>query len=260
MQPAVEILGVPVSAVNMEQAVSTALELSSRAHSVFGRTADLPGPYFTVTGVHGIIEAQSSDTLHQIFRSASLVLPDGMPTVWLGKAVGFRRMSRVYGPEFMWNVIAASAGSEVGHFLLGGKDGVAELLKSELLKRHPDSKIVGCYTPPFRDLNAEEEATLLNQLLSARPHIVWIGLSTPKQEMWMRRWTQKYPYALFVGVGAAFDINSGLVADAPRWMKVSGLQWFHRLLQEPRRLWRRYLYVNPKFIFSVLLRWPKVVR
>ncbi len=241
----------------MSEAVECGL---THARLARDNTSENHGPYFTVTGVHGIIEAQESQKLASIFQEATLVLPDGMPTVWLGRSLGFRSMTRVYGPEFMWKLIAATEGTEITHFLLGGKEGVAELLIQCIRSKYPNTKISGWYTPPFRSLTDAEESSLLSLLSEKSPHVVWIGLSTPKQEAWMHRWSRLYPKALFVGVGAAFDINSGLVADAPNWMKVSGLQWFHRLLQEPRRLWRRYLYVNPKFIFSIMVRWPRALR
>ena len=112
--------------------------------------------------------------------------------------------------------------------------------------------MVGCYTPPFRPLNAQEEAELQAQIRAARPDILWVGLSTPKQERFMAEYLSKLDVTLMVGVGAAFDFHAGRVSQAPRWMQRSGLEWFYRLCCEPRRLWKRYLRNNPLFVLGVL--------
>jgi N-acetylglucosaminyldiphosphoundecaprenol N-acetyl-beta-D-mannosaminyltransferase len=140
------------------------------------------------------------------------------------------------------------------HFLYGGVPGVAEELARRLTLRVPGLKIVGTYTPPFRPLNEEEESNLRSQVAACRPDIFWVGLSTPKQEKFMAQYLDTLDTKLMIGVGAAFDIHTGRITDAPQWMKIGGLQWLHRLIQEPRRLWKRYLLNNPRFVLLIALQ------
>jgi len=148
-------------------------------------------------------------------------------------------------------VCAASVARGYRHFLYGGVDGVGEALQQHLEKNYPGIQVVGHYTPPFRPLNAEEEAALIAQIGRLKPDVIWVGLSTPKQERFMAAYIEKLDTTLMFGVGAAFDIHTGRTKDSPGWMKRSGLQWFHRLLQEPRRLGKRYLINNPAFLFLI---------
>jgi N-acetylglucosaminyldiphosphoundecaprenol N-acetyl-beta-D-mannosaminyltransferase len=163
-------------------------------------------------------------------------------------------MGRVFGPELMWNVCRLSADRGYRHFLLGGNDGVAPQLAQSLTQRIPNLRIVGTYTPPFRPLQPAELAHLEEQFAELRPDICWIGLSTPKQERFMAAHLGRLQTTLMVGVGAAFDYHTGRIADAPDWVKRSGLQWLHRLAQDPRRLWKRYLVNNPKFLHAITLQ------
>jgi N-acetylglucosaminyldiphosphoundecaprenol N-acetyl-beta-D-mannosaminyltransferase len=242
--PRVNILGVGVSAMSM----ATALECTESFLDGEGTG------YVCVTGVHGIIEAQDDEKFRKILNSSFLTTPDGMPTVWLGHLDGHKSMTRVYGPDYMLGVCELSVAKGYRHFLYGGRDGVAETLRDELVKRFPGLQIVGTYTPPFRPLNAAEEAQLTGQLESLKPHILWCGLSTPKQERFMDSYSGRLPVPLMVGVGAAFDLLSGNLEEAPDWMKQNGLQWLYRLIKEPKRLWRRYLINNPRFIWLSLLQ------
>jgi N-acetylglucosaminyldiphosphoundecaprenol N-acetyl-beta-D-mannosaminyltransferase len=243
-QTRVNILGVGVSAVNMEGALHQTESL-----------LDLGGKgYVCVTGVHGIMEAQSDEAFRDILNRSFLTTPDGMPTVWLGRIHGFKDMSRVYGPDYMANLCERSVAKGYRHFLYGGKPGVAEELRAELTRRFPGLQIVGTYTPPFRPLNSDEENDLRSQLESSKADVLWCGLSTPKQERFISSYYERMPVKLMVGVGAAFDLLSGNLDEAPDWMKKSGLQWLYRLIKEPRRLWRRYLLNNPKFAWLTLLQ------
>ncbi len=234
----VNILGVGVSAVSLAEAVRRSTDLIERGDR----------GYVCVTGVHGIMEAQADEAFRQTLNGSFLTTPDGMPTVWLGHARGFAGMTRVYGPDYMLAMAEAGVAAGMRHFLYGGKPGVAEALRASLLARFPGVEIVGTYTPPFRKLNAEEEQNLIATLAQARADVFWIGLSTPKQERFMREYEGRLPVKLMVGVGAAFDLLSGNLSEAPDWMKRSGLQWLYRLIKEPRRLWRRYLKNNPQFV------------
>lgn len=240
----VNILGVHVTPTNTPDALNK-IELA---------VAQKQKGYVCVTGVHGIMESQEDSKLKDILNAAYLNVPDGMPTVWLGRFHGFHEMRRVYGPDFMLEVCGKLREKNVRHFFYGGNTGVAEKLKLNLTEKFPGLNVVGTYTPPFRPLNREEENQLIQQVKELRPDILWVGLSTPKQERFMSEYLQKLDVSVMLGVGAAFDVHTGNIKDAPKWMQNSGLQWFHRLLQEPKRLWRRYLINNPKFLFKVFLQ------
>ncbi len=246
----VNILGVGVSAVSMESALDRTEQLLQQG----GRE------YICVTGVHGIIEAQADEDFRRIQNTSFLTIPDGMPTVWLGHLRGFKAMTRVYGPDFMSNLCKRSASKGYRHFFYGGKPGVAEQLRDELQRKYPGLQVVGVYTPPFRPLNEAEEQALRTQLETAKADVLWCGLSTPKQERFISQYRGKLPVTLMVGVGAAFDFLSGNAKDAPDWIKRSGLQWLHRMLHEPKRLARRYLASNPRFLWLTLLQLTGVKR
>jgi N-acetylglucosaminyldiphosphoundecaprenol N-acetyl-beta-D-mannosaminyltransferase len=200
------------------------------------------------------MEAQRDPALRQILNSSLVTTPDGMPMVWLGRASGFARMTRVYGPDLMLELCRESVATGATHFLYGGTDGVAEELAESLQRRFPGLRIVGTYTPPFRALTDEEERYLTARLEALRPDFMWIGLSTPKQERFMAKYGDRLAATIMLGVGAAFDMHSGRTKQAPRWMQRSGLEWLFRLLQEPRRLFKRYATNNPAFAFSVALQ------
>ena len=238
------ILGVGISAIHLHEAVSRAQQIVREKGKA----------YICVTGVHGIMEALRDASFRQILNHSFLCTPDGMPTVWMGRLQGFRQMRRVYGPDFMLEMCRQSVGFGCRHFLYGGNSGVAERLRERLERLIPGISIVGTFTPPFRQLSPAEEDDLIADVAHAHPDIIWVGLSTPKQERFMARMIHRLDTQLMVGVGAAFDIHAGLRADAPKWIKSSGLQWLHRLLQEPNRLWRRYFANNPRFVWNVALQ------
>lgn len=237
----VDVLGVKVSAINMPKAVSLA-----ESAIQCGKTG-----YICVTGVHGVMEAHDDVGFREILNGAFINTPDGMPMSWVGWMSGFSKMDRVYGPDFMLAMCELSAKRGYRQFLLGGKPGVAAALQATLESRYPGLQVVGTYTPPFRQLTSSEEESLVDLVQRTRPDIIWVGLSTPKQEKFMAAYSARFGVPLMVGVGAAFDIHTGQVEDAPEWIKRRGLQWLHRLLQEPRRLAPRYLKNNPRFLFLV---------
>jgi N-acetylglucosaminyldiphosphoundecaprenol N-acetyl-beta-D-mannosaminyltransferase len=248
----VNVLGVGVSAINMEMALATitqALEKKEKG-------------YVCVTGVHGVSEAQADPEFRQILNRAFLCTPDGMPLVWVGRLQGRKHMGRVYGPDLMLAVMALSEQKGWRHFFYGGADGTAETLHKRLVERFPKLLAVGTYQPPFRPLQAAELAALQETIRLARPDVVWVGLSTPKQERFMAEHLSKLDVTLMFGVGAAFDFLAGKVRQAPRWMQRSGLEWLFRLCSEPRRLWKRYFKNNPLFVarifcqFSGLKKFP----
>jgi N-acetylglucosaminyldiphosphoundecaprenol N-acetyl-beta-D-mannosaminyltransferase len=229
--PRVNILGVGLSAVNRAQAVELFFDaLRKRQRG-----------YVTVTGTHGVIEAQDDRQVRSILNNAYLCVPDGMPMVWIGKLRNYRQMSRVYGPDLMLDVCKASARQDIRHFFYGGANGCAEELKARLTVRFPGLNVVGTYEPPFRPLNVAEADALRGQVEAARPDIFWVGISTPKQERFMAEYLPRLPVTLMVGVGAAFDFHAGRQRPTPLWAQQSGLEWLYRLCHSPRRLLRRNL-------------------
>jgi len=242
--PRCNVLGVNISATCMDKVVRIA-----DAHIRQGGKG-----YICVTGVHGVMEAQSNPQLFEILNRSLVTTPDGMPTVWVGHLQGHRGMRRVYGPDFMLEFCSYSVQRGYRHFLYGGNPGVAERLAQVLREKIPGMQIVGTYTPPFRPLTESETSELKEAVKDAKPDVIWVGLSTPKQELFMAEYIDLLDTHLMVGVGAAFDIHTGGIADAPDWIKRSGLQWLHRLYQEPRRLWKRYLINNPRFIWKIGLQ------
>jgi N-acetylglucosaminyldiphosphoundecaprenol N-acetyl-beta-D-mannosaminyltransferase len=238
------VLGINVSAIDLDRTV----EMADRWIAAGNRG------YICVTGVHGVMEAQSDSELRHILNNAFINTPDGMPMSWVGRLQGFNKMDRVFGPDLMASLCQISVERNYRHFLYGGESGVAELLKQRLESRFPDLQIVGTYTPPFRNLTDEEEEEIFRQLQELQPHILWVGLSTPKQERFMARYVDRLQVPLMVGVGAAFDYHTGRISDCSDWIKRAGLQWLHRLLQDPRRLSKRYLKNNPAFLWQIALQ------
>lgn len=235
----VNVLGVGISVLDQDRAREFLFD-TARA----GRRG-----YVTVTGVHGVSEAQNDPELKRILNDALLTTPDGMPMVWIGRLQGHPSICRVYGPDLMLNLCEHSRDGGFRHFLYGGNPGVADELGRTLKARFPGLNIVGKYAPPFRPLNDEELRELQTQVRRARPDFFWVGLSTPKQERFMAEYLERLPEAkIFIGVGAAFDLLTGRVRQAPPWMQRVGLEWFFRLSQEPRRLWKRYFINNPLFV------------
>jgi N-acetylglucosaminyldiphosphoundecaprenol N-acetyl-beta-D-mannosaminyltransferase len=200
------------------------------------------------------MEAQTNPKICRILNRAFLNVPDGMPVVWVGRLQGFREMRRVYGPDLMIAVCELSVHKSWTHFLYGGKPGVAEKLQAVLQERFPGIAISGTFTPPFRPLSSEEELDLRERIRKLKPDLFWVGLSTPKQECFMAQYLSKLDTKVMFGVGAAFDVWTGNIRDSPAWLKKVGLQWAHRLIQEPRRLWRRYAFIVPVFLVLILLQ------
>ncbi|WP_420645358.1 WecB/TagA/CpsF family glycosyltransferase [Candidatus Leptofilum sp.] len=239
----VNVLGVGINDLNLDktiQIITRWIQEKGQSH------------YVCVTGVHGVMESQQNESLRQIHNQASLVTPDGMPMVWLGRFRGHRDMSRVYGPDLMLALCNSSLKNGIRHYFYGGAEGVPELLASQLEKKFPGLRVVGTYSPPFRPLTIAEDERIVQQINHAKPDIVWVGLSTPKQEKWMAEHIEQLQVPVLIGVGAAFDFHAGLKKQAPKWMQRSGLEWLYRLLSEPRRLGRRYLVNNPLFILLAL--------
>ena len=235
------ILGIGISTLNMPMALATIDEWIRRAER----------QYVTVTPAHAVMAARKDPELRRIFNASGMTTPDGMAIVWILKLRGFREVSRVYGPDLMLETCQVGLERGYRHFLYGGGEGVASNLGDTLQARFPGLRIVGTYTPPFRDLNEGEDRAVIDLINSASPDIVWVGLSTPKQERWMAAHQGRIEAPVMVGVGAAFDFLSGNKPQAPRWTQRSGLEWLFRLATEPRRLWPRYRQY-PLFVLLAL--------
>lgn len=235
-----DVLGVPVSVVTMAGACER-LETWSR---------DDKGRFVCVRDVASLMAINEDPGISMLHAEAAMIIPDGMPLVFIGKRRGLP-VERVCGPDLFEEMMRAGRKDGLKHYFFGGKEGVAETLARQMKANFPGVQIVGHDTPPFRPVTDEEEATALEKIRASGADIVWVGLSSPKQDVWMWRNYRKLPQTL-IGIGAAFDFHTGQVKRAPRWMQRSGLEWAYRLFQEPRRLWRRYFILAPKFLLQLV--------
>jgi N-acetylglucosaminyldiphosphoundecaprenol N-acetyl-beta-D-mannosaminyltransferase len=234
-----EILGVPLAITDYDRT----LDWIDRA------VADRRRGYVCVAAVHTVMACREDPELRAAVLSADFTVPDGQPLVWALNALGHDLPDRVYGPELMDRACARAARTGTRHYLYGGRNqgALAELART-LRLRHPGLKVVGGHCPPFRPLSDAEEDALADEINRSGADVVWVGIGVPKQEKWMARMRDRLDAPVLVGVGAAFDFHAGLVPQAPDALQRLGLEWAFRLLQEPRRLWRRYLRYNPRFV------------
>ena len=238
------VLGVQVDAVQIPDVVAQMAKWihdRNRCHSI------------AATGMHGIVEAQRDPSFREILNATDLVVPDGMPLVRLGRQRGHDLPRRLYGPDLMLAFCKETEGQGYRHFFYGGEPGVAERLAESLKRRFPGMQIAGTFSPPFRSLSKEEDEQHMAMISRGAPDVLWVGLGAPKQERWMHEHKNRLDVPVLVGVGAAFDMLSGRRKQAPRWMRDHGLEWLFRLLQEPRRLWRRYLIGGAQFVAYIAL-------
>lgn len=237
----VNILGVGVSAVNMAMALE----------AIEGWIAHREPNYICVTPAHSVMDCVNNPMLYPLFNQSGMTVPDGMAIVWLLKLHGQAHVGRVCGPDLMDAVMAVSLEKGWRHFFYGGHPGVPERLAERFSSRYPGLQIAGWYSPPFRDLTPEEDEQVVAQIRAARPHIVWVGISSPRQERWMAEHLERLNVPVLIGVGAAFDFWAGTKRRAPRWMQRAGLEWLFRFLSEPKRLWPRYRQY-PRFVWLAL--------
>jgi N-acetylglucosaminyldiphosphoundecaprenol N-acetyl-beta-D-mannosaminyltransferase len=212
------------------------------------RAAGAHGEYVTVTGAHGVVESAYDERVRLAHCQALMVVPDGMPLVWLGRLLGFSSMGRVYGPELMEHIFADPQYRQLRHFFYGANQSVIARLNDKLRSRFGEYNLVGTYCPPMSPLGFVEREDVLARIRDLKPDFVWVGLSTPKQELWMQMHMPKIGSGIAIGVGAAFDLVSGTTVQAPRWIQRSGFEWLFRLAMEPRRLYRRYFFIVPKYL------------
>ena len=237
------ILGVQVSAINMKDAIrfiQYCIENDKRR-------------YVCVTPAHGIMETLEDERLRDIFNHSGLTTPDGMSIVWLLKFKGHKKVSRVYGPDLLLKTCEYGQKYQWRHFFYGGKPGVAEELIRKLQELFPGIIIAGSYSPPFRDLHGNEENEIAAMINNSKADIVWVGISTPRQERWMAKMRNSLKAPVLIGIGAAFDFISGEKPQAPLWVQRNGLEWLFRLIHEPGRMWKRYIRY-PRFVVLALLQ------
>jgi N-acetylglucosaminyldiphosphoundecaprenol N-acetyl-beta-D-mannosaminyltransferase len=208
--------------------------------------------YICIRDVHGVMRAQTDGELLNIHEGAGLVTPDGMPLVWIGRLRGDKHVERVCGSDLVDALCGASVARGLKHYFYGGQPGVAEMMASVLSARYPGLEVSGTLSPPFGVISETDDDKITKDIIAAKPNIIWVGLSTPKQEYWMRDHVSRIPGAVLIGVGAAFDFHTGKVKRAPKWMQRHGLEWLHRLTMDPERLWRRYLVLAPLFVVGIL--------
>jgi N-acetylglucosaminyldiphosphoundecaprenol N-acetyl-beta-D-mannosaminyltransferase len=242
------VLGVKVDAVQIPDVILQMCEWIAMADDRCDASR-----YITVTGMHGVMEAHHAARFRNVLDEADMVVPDGMPLVWISRIRGYSLRRRVYGPELMLSFCQETARSGYRHFIYGGDTGVPEALAARLQALCPGIRIVGTHSPPFRPLTAEEDAAAVDAINGVEPDVLWVGLGTPKQDRWMLEHRDLLRVPVMVGVGAAFDFLTSRKKQAPAWMQEHGLEWLFRLLQEPRRLWKRYLVDGPGFIFLAVL-------
>lgn len=246
--PRVDVLGVGISAVTMTSAVE----------HIAGWVETREQHYVCVSGVHGVMESQSDPALMRIHNESGLTTPDGMPMVWAARFAGVKHAERVYGPDLILEVCKRAADEGWSSYFYGGHPGVPEILAQRLSEQFPGFKVAGTHSPPFHALDEEEDRVEIDRINAADPDLLWIGLSTPKQERWMASHVGRVKAPVMLGVGAAFDIHAGLLPQAPTWMQQSGLEWLYRVYREPKRLWRRYLHNNPRFVVKILRTPPRL--
>ena len=236
-----DVLGAPIDVVYWGGAVATLL----------GWAAARESRYVCACNVHSVVTAQRDERLADAVRSADMVVPDGAPVAWLMRKSGVRAQQRVSGPDLMWRYFAAASVYGESVFLYGGSVETLERLRARMASAFSGLRVVGMHSPPFRLLTPEEDQAVVDMINASGATTVWVSLGCPKQELWMAEHCGRVR-AVLIGVGAAFAFHAGTARRAPRWMQRVSLEWLHRLISEPRRLWRRYLSTNTVFMLAAL--------
>lgn len=247
----IKVLSIPLWASNIWSALDLVVKLALSNSKLNLK--------ISATGAHGMVFAQKHESFAQCLQNFYINLPDGMPGVWVGRIKGAMNMRRCYGPDFFKEVIVQTSNKDVRHFFCGGKEGVADELKVACEGKFKNFNIVGTHCPPFRELSKGEWIELGDQINTLKADIVWIGLSTPKQEFFATALANYCETKFIITVGAAFDFHTDKVRQAPSYMQKFGLEWLFRLLMEPKRLWRRYFEIVPLFIYYNLKELSKFV-
>jgi N-acetylglucosaminyldiphosphoundecaprenol N-acetyl-beta-D-mannosaminyltransferase len=249
--PSVDVLGVPLALTDYERT----LDWMDATVAAGGRG------YVCVAATHTVMACQEDPELRAAVLASDLTVPDGQPLVWAMNALGHDLSHRVYGPELMARAFDRASRTGTRMYLYGGRSQAALVqLALNLRRRYPGVRIVGGYSPPFRALSAGEIEGVIGDINASDADVVWVGIGVPKQEKWMAAVRDRIDAPVLVGVGAAFDFHAGLVPQAPAWMQAAGLEWAYRLGREPRRLWRRYLRYNPRFVSGFARQWLGTAR
>lgn len=238
----IPVLGIPLYNKTIEIVVDDIL------HSL-SVSSEKKNLRISATGAHGLVEASKNPGFKKTLEHFFINLPDGMPAVWVGRIKGANQMRRCYGPDFFKYLMLASSALPVKHFFCGGKEGVADELKTACSEQFQNQQVTGTFCPPFREMTDQEMVSLGEKITDSGAHIVWIGLSTPKQEVFAERLSHFTSTCYIITVGASFDFHTGKVKQAPKWMQSVGLEWFFRLIIEPKRLYKRYFEIVPMFIY-----------
>lgn len=236
--PVCEIMGVRIAVTDMETTVRRIEE----------HLDDWRGEYICVANVHTTVTAHDDPSYRAVQNGAVMALPDGGPLSQYSRRKGFAQAARVTGPDLMKEMLRESAQKHYRHYFYGSTQETLDILREKITRNYPGAVIAGMVSPPFRPLSKEEDAAAVAAINEARPDFVWVGLGAPKQERWMAA-HQGRVHALMLGVGAAFDYEAGNIRRAPRWMQRCNLEWLYRLLQDPKRLFKRYFVTNTKFLW-----------
>lgn len=241
-----QVLGQHLDAVNYQQAVESVLCWARAGES----------RYVCVTNVHVVMEGWDRPAYRAVVNAADLITPDGVPLVWCLRALGLKSATRVYGPDLTWQVCERAEQEGLSIALYGGTDESLAAFVAALQLRYPRLQVACAIAPPFRPLQDAEDQAYTEAILQSGADILFVGIGCPKQECWMQAHVERLPLPM-LGVGAAFDFHSGRVRQAPAWMQRLALEWLFRLMMEPRRLWRRYAWHNPRFILLFALQYLK---
>ena len=240
--PTCNILGVDIAAINMKWLIDY----------ISKNIGLLSGDYITVANVHTTVTAYEDDEYRAIQNGGIMAIPDGGPLSTVGRSRGYNNMERTTGPTLMDEIFKISVENNYRHYFYGSTDITIELMKEKLMEAYPGINIVGMYSPPFRQMTKEEDEAIVSSINRTNADFVWVGLGAPKQEKWMAE-HQGVIKGLMVGVGAGFDYLAGNISRAPEWMQKANLEWFYRLIQDPKRLFKRYFYTNTKFIVNAVM-------
>lgn len=241
------ILGVNVNVTNMEDTVKVITE----------NLDDIKGDYICVSNVHTTVMSYEDESYRNIQNSGFMALPDGKPLSVVSKKRGFSEAERVTGPDLMEEIFKISEEKGYTHYFYGSTQETLDILKEKLTEKYPKIEIVGIYSPPFRELTEEEDKEIIKNINKVKPNFIWVGLGAPKQEKWMSEHKEKID-GVMIGVGAGFDYHAGNISRAPKWMQKISLEWLYRLLQDPKRLLKRYMHTNFKFIKLICYAEDKV--
>lgn len=237
-----DVFDIPTTAQTFQTAIDTMLEYLDDGNT----------HYVSTCTVATLVQAKDSAQIRDALDGADMICSDGMPIVWMQKRLGYQQAERVYGPDILLALCEATEHTDITHYFYGGLGNVPRLMVDALREQFPSLSIVGADAPPYIKIEDEPQQVTIDKLNAINADVIWVGLGSPKQDLWMGHYYQHLNTCLLIGVGAAFDFMAGVKPQAPRWMQKNGLEWLYRLMTEPRRLWRRYFYYNSRFIWNVL--------